>query len=158
MKKILVAYGVLVVIVVILAFAKFNGTNLIPNFGANKATVTINNTKYSVEVANDDKARQIGLSERKSLDQNKGMLFIFPKKDKYGFWMKNTLVPLDMIFINDDKIVHIVKNAKPEKEVEGALPIYRTPNDANYVLEVNAGETDKNKFKNGDKVILEAIK
>lgn len=158
MKKILIAYGVLVVVVVILAFAKFNGTNLIPSFGVSKASVTINNTKYSVEVANDDKTRQIGLSGKKSLDQNKGMLFVFPKKDKYGFWMKNTLIPLDMIFINDDKVVHIVKNAKPEKEVEGALPIYTTPNEANYVLEVNAGEADKNKFKNGDKVVLEGVK
>lgn len=155
MKKILIAYGALVIVVIILAFAKFNGASFIPNFGTSKSTVTINKQKYNVEIAKDDKSRQVGLSNRKSLDENKGMLFIFDKKSKYSFWMKNTLIPLDMIFINDDKIVYIVKNATPEKEVKGALPIYTTPNEANYVLEINAGQSDKYKFKNGDKVTLD---
>lgn len=157
MKKILIAYGVLVIIILILAFAKFNGASFLPNFGS-KSTVTINNQKFDVEIAKDDKTRQIGLSNRKSLEQNKGMIFIFPKKEKYSFWMKNTLIPLDMIFIDHDKIVYIVKNATPEKEVKGKLPIYTTPNPADLVLEINAGLSEKYKFKNGDKIILDNIK
>lgn len=158
MKKILIAYGALIVIVLILAFAKFNGANLFSGFGGSKSNVTINNHKYSVEIANDDKSRQIGLSGRKSLDDNKGMLFIFDKKDKYSFWMKNTLIPLDMIFINDNKIVYIVKNAKPEKDTSGQLPIYTTPTEANYVLEVKGGQSDKNKFSAGDRVDISIAK
>lgn len=156
MKKILIAYGVLIIVVLVLAFAKFNGASLLPNFGSVKTT-TINNQKYFIEVANNDKSRQIGLSNRGKLDENKGMLFIFDKKGKYSFWMKNTLIPLDIIFIENNKIVYIVKNAKPEKETKGALPIYTTPNEADLVLELNAGQVDKHKFKNGDKVMLEGV-
>lgn len=157
MKKVLLAYGVLVIVVIILAFAKFNGSISFPSF-ASKPTATINNQKYNVEIANDDKKRQDGLSNRKSLGEKDGMIFLFPKKEKLSFWMKNTLIPLDIIFIDNDKIVHIAKNAKPEKEVKGVLPIYTTPVNADKVLEINGGQVDKYKFKNGDKVTLSGVK
>lgn len=155
MKKILLAYGVLVLIVIILAFAKFRGANFLPNF-ANK-TATINSREYKLLIANDDKSRQVGLSNRKTLDANTGMLFIFPQKGIYSFWMKDTLIPLDMIYINDNKIVHIVKNAPPHGGKSGTPPIYTPPVQANYILEVNGGESDKHKFKNGDTVTLKGI-
>lgn len=156
MKKILIAYGVLVLVVLLLAFAKFKGFNFFNNIGG--TTATINNHSYNLLIANDEKSRQIGLSNRKSLDKNTGMLFIFPKKDKYSFWMKNTQIPLDMIWINDNKIVYIVKKAPPMAGKDGNLPIYTPTSDANYVLEVNGGESDKYKFKNGDTVTLKGIK
>jgi hypothetical protein len=80
MKKILIAYGVLVIVVVVLAFAKFNGASFFSGFGTRSATVTVNNQEYSVDVADDDKERQVGLSGRKSLDENKGMLFLFDER------------------------------------------------------------------------------
>ena len=156
MKKILVAYGVLIVVVLLLAFLKFGGMNLIPSFG-NK-TAEINKHTYKLLIANDDKSRQVGLSNRKSLDQNTGMIFIFPKKGIYSFWMKNTQIPLDMLYINDDKIVYIVKNAPPQAGKTGNLPIYTPTNEANFVLEINGGQSDKYKFKTGDKVTLKGVK
>lgn len=156
MKKILLAYGALVVVVIILAFAKFNGFNFLSSFSGKSAT--INNQSFNLLIANDDKSRQIGLSNRKSLDQKQGMLFIFPKKGVYSFWMKNTEIPLDMIYINDGKIVYIVKNAPPQAGNNGQLPIYTPSSDANYVLEINGGLSEKYKFKNGDKVALKGIK
>jgi uncharacterized membrane protein (UPF0127 family) len=66
--------------------------------------------------------------------------------------MKNTLIPLDIIFLDENKIVHIVKGAKPESEVEGQLPLFTTPTDANRVLELKAGQADKLQLKNGDTV------
>lgn len=157
MKKVLIAYGVLVVVVLVLAFFRFNGSTFLSNFGISRgATVTVNDQKYNVEIADEDTERQIGLSGRKSLESNNGMLFVFEEKGKYSFWMKNTLIPLDIIFIDDNKIVHIVKNAQPVEEGEEAQ-IYQSPEDANFVLEVNAGEADKHKFKVGDEVTFSGI-
>ena len=156
MKKILIAYGVLVLLVVILAVAKFKGFDFLPSF--TKSTATINNQTYNLLIAKDDKSRQVGLSKRKSLDQKQAMLFIFDKKGIYSFWMKDTQIPLDIIFINDGKIVYIVKNAKPENNNKGPLPIYTPPTEGNYVLEVNGGQSDKFNFKKGDTVTLKGVK
>ncbi len=156
MKKILIAYGVLVLVVVLLAFAKFKGFNFMSNFGSK--TASINGHSYSLLIANDPKSRQIGLSNRKSLDKNTGMLFIFPEKGIYSFWMKNTQIPLDMIWINDNKVVYIEKNTPPQAGKNDNLPIYTPTSEANYVLEVNGGEVDKYKFKTGDTVTLKGIK
>lgn len=157
MKKILLAYGALVVVVIVLAFVKFNGTTFFSNFG-NGATATIGTQKFNLEIARDDKSRQIGLSNRKSLDLNKGMLFLFEKKGIYSFWMKRTLIPLDIIYIDNDKIVYIVKNAKPEKDVKGTLPIYTPTVQSDKVLEINGGLADKYNFKNGDVVKITGVK
>ncbi len=156
MKKILIAYGALVILVIVLAVAKFKGLDFLPSF--TQSTATINNQTYNLLIAKDDKSRQIGLSKRKSLDQKQAMLFIFDKKGIYSFWMKDTQIPLDMIFINDNKIVYIVKNAKPEKNNKGSLPIYTPPTESNYVLEVNGGQSDKFNFKNGDTVTFKGVK
>ena len=154
MKKILIAYGILVLAVVILAFAKFNGFSFL---SFSKPVAEINGKKINLLVANDDKSRQVGLSGKKSLPENEGMLFVFEKKGKYSFWMKETLIPLDMIFIDENTIVDIVKNAQPAKG-NNPLPIYTPKAEANYVLEVNGGLSDKNAFKPGDKVTLSGIK
>lgn len=155
MKKILIAYAALVLIVVLLAVAKFNGFNLLPNF--NSAKVTVNNQTFNVEVAKDDKSRQVGLSNRESLGEDKGMLFVFPDKGRYSFWMKDTQIPLDIIYISDNKIVHIVKNAPPQKGKSGQLPIYTPPTEANHVLEINGGLSDRYGFNNGDAVTFEGV-
>lgn len=156
MKKILFAYGVLVLVVVLLAFAKFKGLDFIPKFG-NK-TAVINSTSYNLLIADSEKEREIGLSNKKSLDSKTGMLFIFEKKGIYSFWMKDTVIPLDIIFINDNKIVEIVKNAPPQAGKNGTLPIYTPTKEANYVLEVNGGQSDTNKIKTGDTVTFKGVK
>lgn len=156
MKKVLLAYGVLVVVVVLLAFAKFNGFTFIPGFG--EKTATINNRTYKLLIADNDKSLQIGLSNRDSLDKDTGMYFIFPKKDRYTFWMKDTKIPLDIIFINDNKIVSIAKNAPPQAGKKPPYPLYTAPSNVDRVLEVNAGESDKNNFKTGDTVTLKGVK
>lgn len=156
MKKILIAYGILVVVVIILAFAKFNGASFPILGGNNNAEVTVAGQTYDVEVADDDRTRQVGLSNRKSLGENNGMLFVFEKKGKYSFWMKETLIPLDIIFINDNKIVYIVNNAQPDKG-DGAVRVFQTPQDANYVLELNASESEAHNIKVGDTVSYSGI-
>lgn len=98
--------------------------------------VTINNKIYTVEVAKTEFERTKGLSGRTQLDPNSGMLFVFDKPNIYPFWMKNTLIPLDIIYINNNKVVEI---ATLQPQGGENIPRYTPQNNANYVLELNAG-------------------
>lgn len=107
--------------------------------------------KYSVEIADTKDAREKGLMFKKKLPYNKGMLFIFPKSQIVNIWMKNTLMPLDIVYISEEKnIIQIIKNALPKKK-----KIFASKSFAKYVLELNAGEVNKHNIKIGDKVYLE---
>ena len=155
MKKILLAYGALIIVVLALAYFKFNG-NFFPSLSTPK--VTIAKQTFNLTLAKTTQEKIKGLSNRKSLNQNDGMLFIFEKKGKYSFWMKDTFIPLDIIYIDNNKIVDIFKNLPPQAGNTGLLPIYTPKNDSNYVLEINGGLSEKNKFKVGDTIKFEGIK
>ena len=108
--------------------------------------------KIKVEIADDDLERQQGLMFRSFLEENGGMLFIFDDEKKHDFWMKNTLIPLDMIFINENKKIVDIKYAQPcEKD---PCELYEPLESAKYVLEVNGNFTIENSIKIGDKFIL----
>jgi uncharacterized membrane protein (UPF0127 family) len=156
MKKVLIAYGVLVLVVILLAFAKFNGSTFFQGFGSSQKA-TIDGKTFKIKVAKTPEERMKGLSDVKSLPKDEGMLFVFDKKGKYSFWMKNTYIPLDIIHINDGKIVEVFKNNPPQAGNNGVLPIYTPKTDANYVLEINGKLFDEYKFKIGDTVKLEGI-
>ena len=107
--------------------------------------------RVSVEVARDPYAWSKGLMYRKTLANNTGMLFVFPNEAMRSFWMKNTLIPLDMIFISrENKVVTVRKNATPCTTV--ICPQYTSTADAMYVLEVNAGFADTHGIAEGDAV------
>lgn len=107
---------------------------------------------YTVEIAKTSLEKQVGLMNRKTLPQNEGMLFVYDQEKTISFWMKNTLIPLDIIWFNNNKeIVDIKKQAQPCINNQPCLVI--TPNnEAKYVLELNAGEAEKNKMKIGDQI------
>jgi uncharacterized membrane protein (UPF0127 family) len=99
-----------------------------------------------VEIAETDDSRHRGLMFREKMEDNQGMLFIFDQDEPESFYMKNTLIPLDIIFITAKKeIVKIYKNTTPlsENDLPSFKPIL-------YVVEVNAGFTDKYNIKEGD--------
>jgi uncharacterized membrane protein (UPF0127 family) len=101
--------------------------------------------KIDVEIAETDDARHLGLMFREGMTEDQGMLFIFQNEEEQGFYMKNTVMPLDIIFVNSKKqIVKIHKNTQPlsEKDLPSVKP-------ALYVVEVIAGFTDKYKIKEG---------
>src|ERR1035437_329994 len=78
-------------------------------------TDSLNNTKtkIDIQIANSDFDRELGLMFRKQMEENKGMLFIFPEEVRQSFWMRNTLISLDMIFVNAlNKIVTIHRNTQ----------------------------------------------
>jgi len=100
----------------------------------------------SIEFARDEYSREKGLMYRRSMDEKQGMLFLFDDNAPRSFWMKNTYISLDIIYIGEDKkIVSIQKSALPLSEE--SLPSYKN---AMYVLEVIAGFTDKYNIKEGD--------
>lgn len=122
--------------------------------------VTINNKKISVEIANTEEKRKTGLSGRDTLTNNSGMLFVFDKKDTTpNFWMKDMKIAIDIIWINDDKIVKIDKNVPIPigGTLDNKLPIYSPGTPIDYVLEVNSGFSDLNNINVGDMADLTAL-
>lgn len=109
--------------------------------------------RVRVELAVTPAQRQRGLMHRRSLPRDAGMLFVFPRMEHQSFWMDNTYIPLDMIFIDDDlRVVGVVEDAEPltedAREVEG---------DSRYVLEVNAGFARRHGIGPGTRVRFENL-
>jgi uncharacterized membrane protein (UPF0127 family) len=103
----------------------------------------------SVEIAADNEMRAQGLMFRDHIDSGKGMLFVFPEDDVVSFWMKNTRIPLDMIWIDSGRrVVGIKENVPPCKVAD--CPSYGPGVAARYVLEVGGGEAAKHQLKVGD--------
>lgn len=111
------------------------------------------NALVQLEVAVTDEEKNKGLMNCPSLPQNRGMVFIFRPSRKVTFWMKDTLIPLDIIFIRNGKIVKIVTNAIPNQtEI-----LYPSDFNVTEVVEVNGGYADANMISTGGKVIFKNI-
>ena len=121
-------------------------------FSNEKIDVSIynKNITFNVEVAKTIEERRIGLMYRKELLNDEGMLFIFPREKIIQLWMKNTYIPLDVIFISKNKvIVDIKKNMEKLSET-----IVKSKVKSRYALEFNAGLINKLDIKIGDKVLF----
>lgn len=106
---------------------------------------------FNVEIANTENQRIKGLMNRDDIKNNEGMLFIFPSEHKVNMWMKDTYIPLDIIFISKNKyIVDIIKNTKPESKT-----ILQSKFVAKYVLEIKAGLVEFLNINIGDIVSFE---
>ncbi|HPN37035.1 MAG TPA: DUF192 domain-containing protein [Melioribacteraceae bacterium] len=105
-------------------------------------------SNIDVELADNNLKRMQGLMYRKEMAENQGMLFIFEIQDLQSFWMKNTILSLDILYINVNReIVKIHKNTTPF-----STESYPSEKPAIYVVEVNAGYTDKYGISEGDKI------
>ncbi|MFB3896622.1 MAG: DUF192 domain-containing protein [bacterium] len=149
MKKIIVGS----ILVLLLAGCLTYSTSLNqskPNISSKKdiSQVVINGQAVKVEVAVSREERYRGLSNRKSLPQDQGMLFIFSDYAVRSFWMNEMLIPLDIIWIKDSTIVGL------EYSVDTPPPLvsYHSPEPVNYVLEVNAGWAKSYSITTGDTV------
>ncbi|MCD6109620.1 DUF192 domain-containing protein [bacterium] len=104
---------------------------------------------YKVEVADTKEERMKGLMNRENLDENRGMIFIYDKEVKPAFWMKNTLIPLDMVFMDKDfKVVDYFVDVQPCKV--DLCTHYIPSNNAQYIVELNAGQIEKIGLTRGD--------
>ena len=110
-------------------------------------------SKVFLEVAATDEEKEKGLMNRPSLAENRGMVFVFRPARQITFWMKDTLISLDMIFVNKGKIVKIVKNAIPNQ----TNILYPSDSLVTEVIEVNGGFADKYLIKAGDRVVFKDI-
>ena len=114
-------------------------------------TVCIKNNCFLVQLAKTEQERESGLMFKSNLDKGKGMLFIFDKEEIYPFWMKNMLIPLDIVWINgSNKVVYISQNVQPCKDL--VCPLITPTFVASYVLEVNAGVCKEIDLKIGDEL------
>lgn len=105
-----------------------------------------------VEVARTREAQQRGLMHRTRLDADAGMIFVFPEEARHAFWMKNTLVALDLVFISEDgRVAAIVERAPLGTEADDGGVASR------YVLEVNRGWCRQHGVKVGDRVRFEGV-
>lgn len=152
MKKILIFIAILLAIVVVGLIAQnhFKTRSKTP-------TATINNHTFKLELAKTQKEKEIGLSNKKSLGKDAGMLFLFEKPDYYSFWMRNMRFSIDIIYIKDNRIVTIHKNVKPPKDANENLLVYNSSQPADKVLEIDAGLSEKYNFKEGDIVKLKGL-
>lgn len=110
-------------------------------------------TSLEVEVANTEEQRQKGLMNRETLLEGEGMIFVFEDEAPRGFWMKNTTIPLDMIFVDGDGEILNIEEADPEPGVpDDQLTVYRSDGDAKYVVEANQGFSEENSLDSGDSI------
>jgi len=106
-------------------------------------------SKIDIEIADNDERRTHGLMDRLSMEENQGMLFLFPYETIQSFWMKNTVIPLDIIFVNrKNVIVTIHKDTVPFDTGQ-----YRSTKSASMVVEVIAGYTNLYGINVGDKIV-----
>jgi uncharacterized membrane protein (UPF0127 family) len=108
---------------------------------------------FQVEIAADDGSREYGLMNRPQMADDRGMIFDFHEPQPVAFWMRNTLIPLDMLFVAaDGKVLNIARMAKPHDEtpIPSAGPI-------RAVIEINGGLADKLGISPGDKVVDEVV-
>ena len=112
--------------------------------------VCFENNCYSVEIADTQEKRVEGLMHRESMASSWGMLFVFDAEENHSFWMKNTIIPLDIIWIDaTGAVVHIEENTAPY-----SLQSLQPEHPAKYVLELNAGEVQLSQIRLGDQVSL----
>lgn len=111
-------------------------------------TLNINNSKIKIEIASSEKEQYYGLSNRQSLCFDCGMLFDFSNKTELSFVMRDMNFPLDIIFINDNKIINIATNLAPEGT--NTKNTYSSLGEVNRVLELNGGFCEKYGIKAGD--------
>jgi uncharacterized membrane protein (UPF0127 family) len=105
----------------------------------------------AIEVADDDAQRTQGLMYRSSMVDTTGMLFIFDAPASRSFWMKNTKIPLDILYVDENKeIIMIYKSVMPYSEK--SIP---SEGEALYVVEVNGGFTTRNNIQEGDHIVFE---
>lgn len=146
----------LIIAIILLAYPFFYLTDILlaPSSGEGlEPEVCLKNNCFSVELAETAEAQGQGLMGRQSLDKNKGILFIFEQEGVYPFWMKDTLIPLDIIWIDKDrKVVFINKNSQPCSISD--CPAINPEVKAKYVLEINTGISEKTGLAIGDKAEL----
>ena len=133
---------------VLTLFLQFNAGKIAETQNSTNKILTINQTRINLEIAQTEAEMSRGLSGRKNLSQNSGMLFVYEKNNIPMFWMKDMNFALDIIWLNENKmVVGIEKNVLPNTFPQTFSP----QSEIKYVLEINSGLADQWQIKIGDK-------
>lgn len=116
--------------------------------------LTPNQQMIKVELADTPEERQIGLMHRKDLAEDEGMLFVFEQAQPRSFWMKNTLIPLDILYLDANAVVIDIQTMVPCPEDEEQCPTYPSAAPAKYALEINAGDAEYLGLEVGDTLVI----
>lgn len=120
---------------------------------ASGPSVDLKGHHFEIEIAADDASRERGLMFRDSMPADHGMLFLFDDMQPRIFWMKNTHIPLDILYFDQNyKLVSVQQRVPPCSSAGNDCPQYPSTGPAQYVLELNAGTADKLGVKEGDKL------
>ena len=146
MRKLYLLIAFVFILLMFLIFLNYRNSG-------SESEICISDKCFKVEVADNPIKRAQGLMFRKELNENSGMLFVFPNSGKYSFWMKNTFIPLDIIWIDENlEVVYIYENAQPcSDECDSIIP----DKEAKYVLEINARLAEKYGIEIGDVIKLQ---
>jgi uncharacterized membrane protein (UPF0127 family) len=109
--------------------------------------IKINQWKITVEIADTRETQEKGLMGRESLDEDKGMLFVYDRDSRKSFWMKNTKIPISLAYIATDGTIREIYDMEPL-----STRIVESRYSVRYVLEVNQGAFQRHGIKEGDKV------
>lgn len=137
----------LLILIIFAFFCFFFLNNLVSKFNSEIKKVEIGGKIIKVSVVSTVESREKGLSGRESIAEDEGMLFVFENLGRHGFWMKDMNFPIDIIWLDQSKkIIFIKKNVLPSTYPE----IFYPDSDANYVLEVISGFSEKNNLQIGN--------
>ncbi|TSC90347.1 MAG: hypothetical protein G01um10145_19 [Microgenomates group bacterium Gr01-1014_5] len=120
-----------------------------------KKTITVGGKTFFIEIADTPEKRQKGLSGRKELDKNSGLLFVFDRQNtRPPFWMKGMEMPIDIVWIDNEKVIQLNTDVKPEAAdtPDKDLRLYTPNQPVDQVLELSAGTVKEMKIRVGDKV------
>jgi uncharacterized membrane protein (UPF0127 family) len=117
--------------------------------GASQPWVELGGQRYQVELAKDDAERARGLMFRDAMEADHGMLFIHDAQEPQSYWMKNTKIPLDILYFDNDRKLVSQQRDVPPCSLGDACPPYPSNAPARYVLELNAGQAEKLKLQDG---------
>ena len=138
-------------IIFIIAISQVCCKGQVKALGSGEVEFPKQNITIAVEIAETEDQKSKGLMFKEQLPTNKGMLFVYEQEKILSVWMKNTLIPLDILFVSEQGvIVSIFKNAQPCMKVP--CKIYRSKKSVTYILEINAGLVDKNNIRVGQRL------
>jgi len=124
--------------------AEAQGPEAAPKF----KKILVGKTPLRVEVVDTLEKQERGLMFRQSLPENEGMLFVYREPQELAFWMRNTFIPLDIVFVGADGIILNIHQARPLDE----SVLYRSAGTAKYVIETNQGWFSRHGIRPGDRV------
>jgi hypothetical protein len=116
--------------------------------------VELGGERYVVEVADDDAERAQGLMFRDTMEQDRGMLFIHRRQERLAYWMKNTRIPLDILYFDEERKLVSQQRDVPPCSLGDRCRTYPSEGPARYVLELNAGQAARLKLENGTQLKL----